>query len=243
MTYCPYCGNEVTDAMSFCPNCGAQLPSSNTVTSYTGYSTVQNTAGDYRVYITGLGTARKADVADLLEDTLGYSSALAAQLLNNMPVQIAGNLSLQQAAVLAQAFEEYGVELSVTNGEESADIASVTSSASLFNTDGTFLASAAAVLATLGAVNRLTTINKPKKPGLLSRIFHSLFDVRRKPPVHVRRTIRPRPVVQPPRRTVPQYSNPAGRIPRTNHPGTKPRSSMGPGNSHGHQGNRGPGKR
>lgn len=244
MTYCPYCGTEVTETMSYCPNCGAPLTSSNAVTSYTSYSTPQTVtaSGDYRVYITSLGTARKADITDLLEDTLGYSSALAADLLNNTPVQIAGNLSLQQAAVLAQAFEEYGVELSVTNGDEITDIASVTSSSSLFNSDGSFLASAAAILATLGVVNRLTTINKPKKPGILDRIFHSLFHVRRKPPVHVRRTIRPRPVVQPPRRAVVQYAKPSGRIPRNGHPGTSPRSSMGPGRSHGHSGNRGPGK-
>ena len=243
MSYCPYCGSEVNNTMSFCPNCGAQLNASNAVTTYTNYSAPQTIAasGDYRLYITSLGTARKADVIDLLEDTLGYSSVLAADLLNNTPVQIAGNLSLPQAAVLAQAFEEYGVELSVTNGEETADIASVTSSSSVFNSDGSFLASAAAILATLGVVNRLTTINRPKKPGLLSQIFHSLFNVRRKPPVHLRRTIRPRPAVQPPRRSVVQYAKPAGRIPRDTHPGSKPRSSIGPG-SHGHAGNRGPGR-
>ena len=112
---------------------------------------------------------------DLLEDVLGYTTASVKNLANNIPVQIAGNLSLKQAAVVAQAFEEYGVELSVTNGEEVADISEQTSSSSLFNSDGSFLASAAVVLATLGTVNRLRSIVKPRKPSLLQRLFHSLF--------------------------------------------------------------------
>ena len=228
MSYCPYCGTQVSEGMSFCPNCGASLNSE--IRSYTVSDTITSNSGDYRIYITSLGTASKANVIDLLEDTLGYTTISATNLVSNIPVQIAGNLSLKQAAVIAQAFEEYGVELSVSNGDEIADISAETSSASLFNSDGSFLASAAIILATISAANRLRSINKPKKPSLLSRIFHSLFSVNRKPPVHVRRSIRPRNVVfepQPQRKIIRQQLRPINDQPfnkrgsngRNDHPG------------------------
>ena len=190
MSYCPYCGRQVSDDMSFCPGCGASL--NNETRSYTVTENVGSTYGDYKIYITGLGSAKKANVIDLLEDVMGYTTATATNLVNNIPVQIAGNLSLKQAAVVAQAFEEYGVELSVTNGDEIDDISSETSSSSLFNYDGSFLTSAAVILATLGAANRLRSIVKPRKPSLLERLFHSLFNTGRRTPIHIRRSIRPR---------------------------------------------------
>ncbi|MBR0419528.1 MAG: zinc ribbon domain-containing protein [Erysipelotrichaceae bacterium] len=261
MSYCPYCGREVSDDMSFCPGCGASL--NNEVRTYTVTEDIENNTGDYGIYITGLGSASRSNVIDLLEDVLGYTTASATNLVNNIPVQIAGNLSLKQAAVVAQAFEEYGVELSVTNGDDVEDISSQTSSTSLFNTDGSFLASAAVILATLGAVNRLRSINKPKKPSLLQRIFHSLFNTRKKPPVHIRRSIRPRNMsfqhVEPqlPRKTVRQQLRPAentfGNKPAANKPNSskpstaKPSSNNKPGHSnqgshgssHGNQGGHG----
>lgn len=234
MPYCPYCGSDVTDAMSFCPDCGASLTALPVSTS----SHIASSPGDYRVYISGLGSAVRADVIDLLEDTLGYPTVTAASIIDNLPAQIAGNLSLQQAAVIAQVFEEYGVQLSVTNGEEAADISSAASNASLFNTDGSFLASAVLVLGSLTAANRISSIIRPKKPGLLDQIFHSLFNVRRKPPVHVRRIVRPQirnvppapvqpvkravrtdPVSGTPRRHRPEASNPSMRQARHGHSG------------------------
>lgn len=193
MSYCPYCGRQVSDDMSFCPGCGASL--NTEVRSYTLNEETGDANGDYKVFITGLGSARKAEVIDLLEDVMGYTTASATHLANNIPVQIAGNLSLKQAAVIAQAFEEYGVELSVTNGDEIADISSQTSNSSLFNHDGSFLASAAVILATLGARNRLRNIIRPKRPSLLEMLFHSLFDYSNRRPIHIRRSIRPRNMV------------------------------------------------
>lgn len=242
MSYCPYCGRQVDDDMSFCPSCGAALNSE--VRSYTVNDTITSNTGNYKIYITGIGQAKKADVIDLLEDTLGYTTASATNLINNIPVQIAGNLSLKQAAVIAQAFEEYGVDLSVTNGDEYEDISSQTSSSSLFNSDGSFLASAALVLATIGAANRLRVINKPKKPSLISRLFHSLFGVNRRPPVHVRRTIRPRNYrfnEVPNRPVVRQKLTPSGFLSQkpqnarrdTGHQGG-PSSGHGPGKHNGH---------
>ena len=218
MSYCPYCGKEISDDMSFCPGCGASL--NNEVRTYTISGEVSTNSGDYRIYISGLGSANKSDVIDLLEDVLGYTTASATNLVNNIPVQIAGNLSLKQAAVVAQAFEEYGVELSVTNGEEVEDISSETSTKSLFNSDGSFLASAAVILAGIGAANRLRSISKPKKPSLLQRVFHSLFRVKERPPVHVRRTIKPRKTVlaPQPRTTVRQQLRPAHNSFRENRP-------------------------
>ena len=192
MSYCPYCGRQVSDDMSFCPGCGASL--NNETRSYTVSEDIGSAYGDYKIFITGLGTAKKANVIDLLEDVMGYTTTSATNLVNNIPVQIAGNLSLKQAAVVAQAFEEYGVELSVTNGDEIEDISAQTSANSLFNYDGSFLTSAAVILATLGAANRLRSIVRPRKPSFLEMLFHSLFNTGLRTPVHIRRSIRPRNV-------------------------------------------------
>ena len=217
MSYCPYCGRQVSEDMSFCPGCGAALNTEEK--RYTVTEEVSANSGDYKIYLTGLGSASRSEVEDLLEDVLGYTTVSAGNLVSNMPVQIAGNLSLKQAAVVAQAFEEYGVELSVTNSEdEYQDISSQTSSSSLFNSDGSFLVSAAIILATVGAANRLRSITKPKKPSLLQRLFRSLFTTGKRKPVHVRRTIRPRNMsfpyqnVSQPRRTVRQKLSPFGNM-------------------------------
>ncbi len=212
MSYCPYCGKAVTADMSFCPSCGSSL--SSEIRMYDLSNTLISGSGDYRVYLIGIETGKKEEIADLLEDVLGYTALSADNLVANVPVQIAANLSLKQAAVIAQAFEEYGAELSVTNGEETEDISAYTSASSLFNSDGSFLASAAMILATLSAANRLKSINKPKKPSLLERVFHSLFNVPEKHPVHVRRSITPRPKIrvkapEPERKIVRQKLQPA----------------------------------
>jgi len=192
MSYCPYCGRQLSDDMSYCPGCGAAVNVSSVLSYSVNDNTLNVDSGDYKIYITGLGSASKAVVIDLLEDVLGYTTNSAENLVRNIPVQIAGNLSLKQAAVIAQAFEEYGVELSVANHDSYEDISAHTSSSSIFNSDGSFLMSAAMILATLSAANRLRMIVHPKKPSLLERLFHSLFNNRKRPPVHVRRTIRPR---------------------------------------------------
>lgn len=198
-SYCPYCGRELSNDMAYCPGCGSAVSAEER--SYVLIDENANTVstGNYAIYITGLGSAKKAEVIDLLEDVLGYTTISARNLVTNIPVEIAANLTLKQAAVVAQAFEEYGVELSVTNGDEYEDISKNTSTASLFNSDGSFLTSAAIVLATIGAAHRLRTIVRPKKPSLLKMLFHSLLGTKRRPPVHVRRTITPRPrnVVRP----------------------------------------------
>ena len=199
MSYCPYCGRELSNDMVYCPGCGAAVSAEERSYVLIDDNATAVSTGSYAIYITGLGSANKSEVIDLLEDALGYTTTTAKNLVNSIPVEIAANLTLKQAAVVAQAFEEYGVELSVTNGDEYEDISKNTSTASLFNSDGSFLTSAALVLATIGAAHRLRTIVRPKKPSLLKMLFHSLLGTKRRPPVHVRRTITPRPrnVVRP----------------------------------------------
>ena len=236
MSYCPYCGRQLSEDMSFCPGCGAAINTEEK--SYAVTESVTANTGDYKIYLTGLGSASKSEVVDLLEDVLGYATATANNLVSNIPVQIACNLSLKQAAVVAQAFEEYGVELSVTNSDdEYQDISSQTSSSSLFNSDGSFLASAAIILATIGAANRLRSITKPKKPSLLQRIFRSLFTTRKRKPVHVRRTIRPRNMSFPynrhdhHRRTVRQQLYPFGNFSSNSKPRQSAPDNSRPNNS------------
>ena len=217
MPYCPYCGRQVSEDMSFCPGCGAAL--SSEIKSYNVSQNIVRTEGNYKIYIAGKGSASESEIIDLLEDVMGYTTTSAYNLVRNIPVQIAENLSLQQAAVIAQAFEEYGVELTVTNGDEYEDITDATPEYSIFNSDGSFISSAAIILATLSASNRLRKISKPKKPSLLERLFYPRYIAPpRRRPVHIRRTIRPRNMDfrtydTRPRRPVRQQIYPSGKQP------------------------------
>ena len=181
MPYCVHCGQEVTSTMRYCPACGKTL---NQVTE----EPVSTDASkkDYSVYLVNKGTANKLNLRDLLVDMLGYTPAQAMEMLDNIPVEIATNLTVTQAAVIAQAFEEYGAEVTVGVGDEAVNIDSKSRSNSLFASDGGYLGSVAAVLASLSAANRLTEVRPWKKPAPWIYTFHSNYQPTT-PPRHVRR--------------------------------------------------------
>ena len=58
MSYCPYCGRQVSEDMSFCPGCGAAL--NNEEKSYSVSESITAQSGDYKIYLTDLGSANKA---------------------------------------------------------------------------------------------------------------------------------------------------------------------------------------
>lgn len=186
--YCEYCGAQLPDGAKFCTNCGAPAPK----TDETGHDrqTVVEGEGTYSIVLGSLENCTKAAAGDLLEGLLGYSDEEAAQLLNVLPALAAQNLTYEQAQYVAQAMTEYGMQVSIRSGEEyvEADEKS-TSSSSLFDDAGELLAKAAAVFATLSAVNRMRDFRRyeridyrdhmyvwrrpvpPKKPSLISRLL------------------------------------------------------------------------
>ena len=182
--YCPYCGNEVTSAMSYCPYCGAELVS-GTGTALTLSSA--KAGGEYRLILVSRGTSTQTKTIDLLTDLLGYTETMAEDLYENAPVEIAKGLSAEQAKCLAQAFTEYGIEVSVCDPYGTVTLQN-SSGTSLFSSDGNLLASAAAILATITALNRVNSFRRYSRPSLLERLFRLAFRPK-EPPRHIRRRI------------------------------------------------------
>ena len=196
--YCEYCGAQLLDGAKFCTNCGAPAPK----TDETGHDrqTVVEGEGTYSIVLGSLENCTKAAAGDLLEGLLGYSDEEAEQLLNVLPALAAQNLTYEQAQYVAQAMTEYGMQVSIRSGEQyvEADEQSASGS-SLFDEAGELLAKAAAVFATLSAINRMRDFRRydridyrdhmyvwrrpvpPKKPSLISRLLGILGVRKRRP--------------------------------------------------------------
>ncbi len=196
MMFCSYCGSQLNDTDRFCPNCGASLQDAVTEeeTTVTASGSIEN---DYEVVLADLGGCARRTCNDLLEDLMGYSDAEAEQLINNIPVRIGYAMTLQQAKTLAQGLTEYGVQVSVLQDGEYVDVIDDDddTASSIFNSDGSLIGKALAILGTLTSAQRVREYKTYKKPGLFSRIFHTIFR-RNDPPVHVRRNV---PHQEPPR--------------------------------------------
>ncbi len=162
----------------------------NTVKTYTmpTYASTYDTgSNEYELILVSTGTCAWNVCNDLIEDLLGYTDAQADRLIRQAPVRIASGLNREQARVLAQAFTEYGAQVSVYLGNGYVDLGNNINT-SIFNSDGSILTAALAVLATITAANRVRRYVTWNKPGFLSRIFRPLFH-RAAPPPHVRRPV------------------------------------------------------
>ena len=192
--YCEYCGAQLKEDAKFCSNCGAPAPMvseeepDKTYEADHDRQTVVEGEGTYSIVLGSLGNCTKAAAGDLLEDLLGYTDEEAAELLNVIPALAAQQLTYEQARYVAQAMTEYGMEVSIRNGEEYVE-ADEDSGSSVFDGAGTLLTNVAAVLATLSAANRMRYFRRydrpdfrqhmyvprrplpVRKPSLISRIF------------------------------------------------------------------------
>ncbi len=186
MKYCSKCGASCADDARFCHYCGNSL-AVNAVSTVVDVEPVDLEVG-YRVVLFSIGTCKKSTAKEVLADLIGYTPSTVADLIKEAPVEIADELSYQQALIIAQAMAEYGMEVTIV--DENNNYINVENNASLssvFNSDGSIEAAALAVLATLTAVNRVHRYRKYKKSSLLSLLFKPLYQ--KKPPVHVRRTV------------------------------------------------------
>ena len=166
MAFCNRCGAQAAPGAAFCAACGAPItdgaivnaPPVNVapaapVTPPPTYAAPA--AADYSLVLYSTGTCARNYADDVLEDLLGYTNAEAKQLVAMLPAQIAQYLTAEQAQYLAQALTEYGMEVAVFRGNNAVDFSQY-ATGSVFNTDGSFIASAVAALATVGVANRLT---------------------------------------------------------------------------------------
>ncbi len=186
--FCPNCGKEIIQIVNFCPFCGYSLQESpSTAVSLTSSSV---SSGTYGLVLVSCGTCSESVTADLLEDIFGYSDSYAKNLIREAPVEIGQKMSESEASYVAQVFSEYGIEVSVINENDEYIDLSKNSVSSIFNSDGSLIAAAAAVIGALSVANRVTSYRRFKKPSLITRIFKTLFTPT--PPKHVRR-FRPAP--------------------------------------------------
>lgn len=170
--YCPNCGAEIANGINFCPYCGTALTSATALTTTVSSITPAN---EYQLILVSRGTCDTSTLKSLLSDVFNYSSAEASSLVNNMPVQIAQNLSEEEASVIAQMFSEYGAEITVLDEKQTYVDLSKNASQSLFNMDGSLIAKAAAVIGALTIANKVTSYRTIRKPSLLERIFRPMF--------------------------------------------------------------------
>ncbi len=106
--FCPNCGTQLGSGVNFCPNCGTKVA---TVVA------TQAVEKDNMVMLVSLGTCARTTAAALLSHVCGYASDDALLIVDNVPITVARGLTDAQARYLAQAFTEYGLEVSIYDGE------------------------------------------------------------------------------------------------------------------------------
>ena len=196
--FCPNCGKQLETAINFCPYCGFSLTEGSTAVSLSNVNSAA--VREYQLVLVSGGSAGESVLRGLLSDVFNYSYAETTQLLNNVPVQIAQNLSEAEASCIAQMFSEYGAEVTVLDENQVYADLSRKASSSLFNTDGSLIASAAMIIGALSAENKVTHYTTIRKHSLLERIFRPLFAPKpRKQYVPVRPKQQPAPRMQQPK--------------------------------------------
>ena len=136
-----------------------------------------------------------------MEDVFGYTDAESGNLVRMAPVVVGEKLTAEEAMTIAQMYTEYGMEVSITdNADQYVDLTGKANS-SVFNSDGSLIASAAAIIGALTVANRISAYRRFKKPSLLERLFHVNYHPA-PPPYHrnFRPPLEPRPAE--PRRTI-----------------------------------------
>lgn len=249
--FCPNCGQQVQDDANFCPACGTSLTSafqaakqqisvqqpvvSQPVVSvkpvvpvYTSvpvsqaYST--SAPNDYLVILLDVGNCTKTAARDIFEEVLGYNTSQARKLTDNCPIEIARNLTHEQALYICQLLTEYEMSVAVGNSHGYVDMEHY-ATASVFTKNGTLLQKVNKVFATLTTINRVTTFVRWSRNDPFRFVFRPRY-TRVRPPVYARKTPRPAPVASP-RVMTPM---PAGRHPLAHKPApihSKPVSPIG----------------
>ena len=180
MAYCSNCGVPLDPTARFCPNCGTPV------------TVVVNTSSsdqDYKVILVSRGTCTKANAVDILGDLLGYTDYEAQQIINNLPMATAIDLTMPQAQYVAQAMAEFGMEVAIYNGDNYIDLNS-TQMNSVFDDNGSFLSNVLAVLTGITIGNRITRYEKWTRPA--PAVFRPTY--RRTVPMTVYRRYHPTPV-------------------------------------------------
>ena len=187
MKYCSYCGSSVNNNANYCPNCGGAL-SGGTKDVMTVYGEPVDLDTGYRIILFSRGTCSLKTAREVLCDLLGYTTSTSDDLLSNMPIEVADELTELQAITIAQALSEYGMEVTIVDENDQYVDFNDKAKSSVFDSTGSLIASAVAALATLSAANRVHRYRRYKKPSLLQLLFRPRYVVP-VPVVHKRRNV------------------------------------------------------
>ena len=190
MKQCIQCGHELNDDDLYCPKCGKKQRSDEVMLSdylpYVKEEEPEDLNEGYRVILISRGSCTIKAAKEVLSDLLGYSLATVKTLLDEVPVEIADELTETQARVLAKALDEYGMEVTVVDQYDYyVDIDD--DEDSVYEEDGSLIESAYIILMSLTAANRVHRYRRYRKPGLLSLLFHPKKI--RPRPTHIRRSV------------------------------------------------------
>lgn len=216
--FCPHCGQQVQNDANFCPACGTSLTLAFKAANHTGsvqqpvasqsvvsqpaipvYSSVPVTTvysasvpNDYLIILLDVGNCTKTAARDIFEEVLGYNASQARKLTDNCPIEIARNLTHEQALCICQLLTEYEMSVAVGNSQGYVDMEHY-ATASVFTKNGTLLQKVNKVFTTLTDINRVTTFVRWSKSDPFRFIFRPRY-TRVRPPVYARKTPRPAPV-------------------------------------------------
>lgn len=198
--FCPNCGTQLADGVNFCPNCGEKVAAIAQAAN----------ENDNRVMLLSLGNCARATAAALLHQICGYDTDDALLIVDNAPITVARNLNDDQARFLAQALCEYGLEVSVYDGNGWRDWESA--SGSVWDQTGDLVNAVAVALGLMSSGNRISRdmMHRMDFPYRFSGVRPPVYRLhtalraappRRvapvRPPIH--RAPPPRPVAPPPR--------------------------------------------
>lgn len=194
MSYCPNCGGLIQGPANFCPNCGAPIQAVPAVTVTTPVTYANPPAGEYSVILVSRGTCSRAVAIDMIGDLLGYTDDEAARLVDGAPMAVGIDLTGVQAQYISQALSEYGMEVSVFSGDGYVDLTKK-ATASVFDSDGSFLSVVAGVLAGIGIGNRVRDYTRWTRPQPV--VFRPVYRRPAPPTAYRRRRPAPKPAVRP----------------------------------------------
>ena len=178
--FCPNCGTQLGAGVNFCPNCGAKV--SDVVAAATE---------DNRVMLVSLGACARPTAAALLQQICGYAADEALLIVDNAPIVVARGLNDNQARYLAQALAEYGLEVSVYDGNGWRDWESA--GGSVWDQTGDLVNAVATALGLMNVGNRISR-------DMIRRMdFPYRFNGARPPVYRLHTTLR----AVPPRRVAP----------------------------------------
>ena len=185
MKKCNKCGSKLSNSLKYCPYCGTLL--GRNIKKENQDNEPDDIKVGYKVVLLSKGSCTIKQSKELLHDILGYSLNTARELLEEIPVEIADELTARQAVVLAQTLSEYGLDVTVVDEYNTYIDFSNLQLTSVFDDNGYLMSSAVTILSTLDASNRVHRYRKYRKTNIFNIMFIPRYH--RSKPKNVRQTI------------------------------------------------------